>query len=99
MKVLVVGQGGREHAIAWKIKESGRAKKLYCAPGNGGTGSIAINTPIKADDIDGLCRFAEKEKIDLTIVGPEVPLAAGIVDLFNKKNLKVSLQIFLYYLD
>jgi len=89
MKVLVVGGGGREHAIAWKAKSSNRVKKLYCAPGNGGTGTIAENVPIKADDVKALRNFCEKEKIDLTIVGPEAPLAAGIVDEFQERGLKI----------
>ncbi len=89
MKVLIIGSGGREHAIAWKIKQSPRLKKLYCAPGNGGTAAIAENVSIKADDLSGLAGFCEKEKIDLTIVGPEAPLAFGIVDLFKEKNLKI----------
>ena len=89
MKVLVVGQGGREHALAWKIKESRKVKKIYCAPGNGGTENIAANVSIKADDIAGLRNFCEKEKIDLTIVGPETALAEGIVDVFEEKNLRI----------
>ncbi|MGB2706346.1 MAG: phosphoribosylamine--glycine ligase [Candidatus Omnitrophota bacterium] len=89
MKVLVIGQGGREHAIAWKIKQSPRVKKLYCAPGNGGTAGIATNIPVKADDAKGLCDFCRKEKIDLTVVGPEAPLASGIVDLFKKRGLRI----------
>lgn len=89
MKVLVIGGGGREHAIAWKISKSPKLKKLYCAPGNGGTSSLAENVPIKQDDLNGLLNFCKKEKIDLTIVGPEAPLADGIVDLFEKENLKI----------
>ena len=89
MKVLIIGQGGREHALAWKIKQSPKIKKLYCAPGNGGTASIATNVPIKADDLKGLSEFSEKEKIDLTLVGPEAPLARGIVDLFKEKGLRI----------
>jgi len=89
MKVLIIGSGGREHALAWKIKKSKKLKKLYCAPGNGGTHAIATNVPIKADDLDALSKFCTDEKIDLTIVGPEVPLALGIVDLFQSKGLRV----------
>jgi len=89
MKVLVIGGGGREHAILWKLKSSKKIKKLYCAPGNGGTGEIAENILVKADDIEGLLKFSLKEKIDLTIVGPEAPLAAGIVDIFKKNNLRI----------
>jgi len=89
MKVLVVGSGGREHALAWKIKQSSRVSKIFVAPGNGGTSSIAQSVNIKADDILGLIDFAKKEKIDLTIVGPEAPLAAGIVDEFEKNGLRI----------
>ena len=89
MKVLVIGQGGREHALVWKIRQSKRVSKLYCAPGNGGTGALAANVAIKADDITGLIKFCEDEKIDFTVVGPEAPLAAGIVDAFEGRNLKI----------
>ena len=89
MRVLVVGGGGREHAIAWKLSLSKKVDKIYCAPGNGGTCKIAENVPIKADDINGLIEFASSEKIELTIIGPEVPLAFGIVDSFIEKGLKV----------
>lgn len=88
MKVLIVGSGGREHALAWKISQSSKVKKLYCAPGNGGTGEVAENVSISASDIQGLLNFASKEKIDLTVVGPELPLTLGIVDEFEKKGLK-----------
>jgi phosphoribosylamine--glycine ligase len=89
MKVLVVGSGGREHALAWKISQSPRVKKIFCAPGNGGTMSIAENVEIKDSDIEGLADFAAKEKIDLTLVGPELPLTMGIVDEFEKRGLKI----------
>ncbi len=89
MKVLIIGHGAREHAIAWKIKQSPRLKKIYCAPGNGGTAQIAENVPVKAGALGGLADFCEKEKIDLTIVGPEAALASGIVDLFKKRNLRI----------
>ncbi|MBS3819595.1 phosphoribosylamine--glycine ligase [bacterium] len=89
MKVLIVGSGGREHALAWKISQSTKVKKLYCAPGNGGIGEIAENVSLKDSDIQGLRDFASKEKIDLTVVGPEVPLTHGIVDEFEKKGLKI----------
>jgi phosphoribosylamine--glycine ligase len=88
MKVLVVGGGGREHALAWKLKQSPRVDALFVAPGNPGTASIATNVPIKADDIEGLARFAAEQGIDLTVVGPEVPLVLGIVDLFTAKGLR-----------
>ena len=80
MKVLVVGSGGREHALAWKIARSEKVKKVYCAPGNGGTASLATNIALDPADIKGLVNFAEKEKIDLTVVGPELPLTLGLVD-------------------
>lgn len=89
MKVLVIGSGGREHAIAWKLKQSPLVEKLYCAPGNAGTVDSAENVNIKADDIDGLLKFVTENKIDFTVVGPEVPLEKGIVDIFSSKGHKI----------
>lgn len=89
MKVLVIGSGGREHALVWKIKQSAKVEKIFCAPGNAGISFIAECIPIKVDDFKGLSEFVQKEKIDLTVVGPEVPLAGGIVDYFEAKNLKI----------
>ncbi len=89
MKILVVGSGGREHCLVWKIFQSSLVDKIYCAPGNGGTFKIAENINIQADDIDSLLEFALKENIDLTVVGPEVPLVLGIVDRFEQKGLKI----------
>ena len=89
MKLLVVGNGGREHAIAWKLARSPRVDELLAAPGNGGTAGIARNVPVGAEDVDGLAALAEREKIDLTVVGPEVPLAAGIVNRFDDGGLPV----------
>jgi phosphoribosylamine--glycine ligase len=89
MKVLVVGSGGREHALVWKIAQSPLVDKIYCAPGNAGTAGLAENVAIKADDLEALKAFAKKHKIDLTVVGPEVPLVAGIVDLFEKDGLRI----------
>jgi len=89
MKVLVVGGGGREHALAWKLSKSKKVKKIYAAPGNPGIALIATCVDILATDIQGLARFAEEKKIDLTVVGPEIPLALGIVDEFTKKGLKI----------
>jgi phosphoribosylamine--glycine ligase len=89
MKVLIVGSGGREHALAWKVRQSPLVKKIYCAPGNGGTALVAENVPIKETEIHGLADFATTEKIDLTIVGPEQPLVAGITDVFEAKGLKI----------
>jgi phosphoribosylamine--glycine ligase len=73
MKILVIGNGGREHTIIWKLKQSPKVEKIYCAPGNAGTSELAENISIKADDIEGLLKFAQENTIDLTIVGPEVP--------------------------
>jgi len=89
MKVLVVGSGGREHCLTWKIKQSSLVDKIYCAPGNGGTSLIAENLDIVATDIQGLLSFAQEENIGLTIVGPEAPLVEGIVDEFESKGLKI----------
>lgn len=89
MKVLIIGSGGREHALCWKIAQSRRVKKIYAAPGNGGISEIAELVDIKADDIERLSGFAKRENIDLTVVGPEAPLAAGIVDEFNKEGLRI----------
>ena len=89
MRVLVVGQGAREHAISWKISQSDKVDKLYCAPGNGGISDIAECVDIKADDVDGLIEFVKTNNIDLTVVGPEVPLVLGIVDSFNKEGLRI----------
>lgn len=89
MKILVIGSGGREHALVWKISQSKRVDKIYCAPGNAGISDIAECINIKPENIAELKRFAADKKIDLTIVGPEGPLAAGIVDEFKKENLKI----------
>jgi phosphoribosylamine--glycine ligase len=89
MKILVIGSGGREHALVWKVSQSKKADKIYCAPGNAGIAEIAECINIKADNIAELRRFAVEKKIDLTIVGPEAPLAAGIVDEFKKGGLKI----------
>ncbi len=89
MKILVVGSGGREHALAWKIAQSPIVKKVYCAPGNAGTLSLGDNVPIDPTDIKGLAEFANKEIVDLTVVGPEIPLAKGIVDEFEGTGLKI----------
>lgn len=89
MKVLVVGSGGREHALCWKIVQSKRVSKVFCAPGNGGTEDISENIDIDVDEIDKLVNFALKESIDITIVGPEGPLVKGIVDKFKAKGLRI----------
>ncbi len=89
MKVLVIGSGGREHALVWKIRQSPKVEKIYCAPGNAGIGEIADLVPIAPEAIEKLADFAEKEQIDLTVVGPEIPLTLGIVDLFHKRSRKI----------
>jgi phosphoribosylamine--glycine ligase len=89
MKVLVVGKGGREHALVWKLAQSPRAERVYCAPGNAGTAQDGVNVPIEVNDLDALVRFAKKETIGLTVVGPEEPLALGIVDAFQKAGLRI----------
>ena len=89
MKVLVVGGGGREHALTWKIAQSPQVKRVYCAPGNAGIAGLATCVPIGAEDIDGLVEFAQNETIDLTVIGPEAPLSDGIVDRFDHAGLKV----------
>jgi len=89
MKILVIGSGGREHALIWKINQSPKISKIYCAPGNGGIADMAECVPISADDIDKLAEFAKNQSIDLTIVGPEDPLSKGIVDIFEDQGLKV----------
>lgn len=89
MKALVVGKGGREHALVWKLAQSPRVERVYCAPGNAGTGQDGVNVAIDANDIDALVKFAKKEAIDLTVVGPEEPLARGIADAFAKEGLRI----------
>ncbi len=89
MKVLVIGGGGREHALAWKLRQSKKVDKVYCAPGNAGISDIAECVDIKADDIDALLDFVKYNWIDLTVVGPEVPLTAGIVDAFIKEERRI----------
>ncbi|MGA9363162.1 MAG: phosphoribosylamine--glycine ligase [Bacteroidota bacterium] len=89
MNILIVGSGGREHALAWKLQQSPKVEKLFCAPGNAGIGEVAELVPIKAEDLVGLLKFARTSKIDLTVVGPEVPLTLGIVDLFEKDGMRV----------
>jgi phosphoribosylamine--glycine ligase len=89
MQVLVIGGGGREHALVWKIKQSPKVEKIFCAPGNAGTAELAENIPIAADDIKGLLKFALKKRIGLTVVGPEQPLVKGVVDQFEEKGLRI----------
>jgi len=89
MKVLVIGSGGREHALVWKIAQSPKVDQVFCAPGNAGIADLATCIPIDSEDIDELLGFAKKEAIDLTVVGPEGPLSRGIVDIFEKQGLKI----------
>jgi phosphoribosylamine---glycine ligase len=88
MKILLIGSGGREHALAWKLRQSPHAEHIFCAPGNAGTAEIAENVAISAGDLKGLLRFAKENSVDLTVVGPDDPLAAGIVDLFAAEKLR-----------
>jgi len=88
MKLLVIGSGGREHALTWKLRQSPHADRIFCAPGNAGTGEIAENVAIPASDLSALVRFAKENRVDLTVVGPDDPLAAGVVDLFASKKLR-----------
>jgi len=89
MKILVIGSGGREHAIVWKLHQSPLVTKIFCAPGNPGTAVYATSVEIKADNLEALLKFAQENQIDLTVVGPEGPLAAGIVDMFEAAGLKI----------
>src|SRR5688572_23096802 len=89
MKVLVVGNGGREHALAWKIAQSPRVDRVFIAPGNAGTAVEAENVPLGSEDISGLVKFVKENGIELTVVGPEAPLVAGIVDVFQREKLRV----------
>lgn len=89
MKVLVIGGGGREHALVWKISQSPRVKKIFCAPGNAGIAQLAECLPITAEDVKALTARAEQERIDLTVVGPEAPLTLGIVEAFKEKGMRI----------
>ncbi|MCA9789688.1 MAG: phosphoribosylamine--glycine ligase, partial [Cyanobacteria bacterium HKST-UBA05] len=88
---MVVGAGGREHALCWKLAQSSLVAKIYCAPGNGGTATEekTTNVDIAADDVAGLLAFAKENDVYLTVVGPEAPLAQGIVDAFEAEKLKI----------
>ncbi|MCA9471107.1 MAG: phosphoribosylamine--glycine ligase [Nitrospirales bacterium] len=89
MNILVIGNGGREHALVWKLSQSPRVSKLYCAPGNAGTAQLAENVSINVDDLSGLMAFAREKRIDLTVVGPELPLSLGVADEFRKAKLRI----------
>ncbi len=88
MKILIVGGGGREHAIAWKLSQSSLMPELFCAPGNGGISEIATLVPIEATDIDGICAFAKEKSVDLVVVAPDDPLVAGMVDALEKEGIR-----------
>ena len=88
MKIFVIGSGGREHALAWKLRQSPHAERIFCAPGNAGTAEIGENVAIPTSDLPALVRFAKENRVDLTVVGPDDPLAAGIVDLFAAEKLR-----------
>lgn len=89
MKILIVGSGGREHAIAWKLAQSSRVEKIYCAPGNAGIAEVAECVPVKAEDIEGIRDFAVKNAIDMAVIGPEVPLSMGITDILQAEGIRV----------
>ena len=87
MKILVIGSGGREHALAWKLANDGSRPEIFCAPGNAGTAGLGTNLDIAATDVDKLLAWAKANKPALTVVGPEAPLCDGIVDRFNAEGL------------
>lgn len=89
MKILVIGGGGREHSLVWKLKKSPLVKEIYCAPGNGGISEIAEIVNISSEDLTGILNFCQEKKIDLVVVGPEMPLSLGITDLLEENNIKV----------
>lgn len=89
MKILVVGSGAREHAVCWKLRQSSRIEKIYCAPGNGGISQIAECVDISADSLKELVEFAESSSVDLVVIGPEGPLVGGLADMLSEKNIKV----------
>jgi phosphoribosylamine---glycine ligase len=89
VKILVIGAGGREHALTWKLKQSSDADRIFCAPGNAGTAQLAENVAISVSDVPALARFVKENRVDLTVVGPDDPLAAGIVDLFVAEGLRI----------
>src|SRR5205814_3721459 len=89
MKILVIGGGGREHALVWKLRQSPHAERIFCAPGNAGTAEFGENIAIAAGNVAAVIRFAKENRVDLTVIGPDDPLAAGIVDLFAAQGLRV----------
>ena len=89
MKILVIGGGGREHALVWKLNQSAHVEKIFCAPGNPGISEMAECVPIAVNQVDQLAEYAESRKIDMTVIGPEEPLVLGVVDEFKKRGLKI----------
>ena len=88
MRVLIIGSGGREHALSWKIAKGGKAERIYCAPGNGGTAQEGENIPLKDSDVAGLVAFAKENAIDFVIPGPELPLTLGVVDAMRQEGIR-----------
>ena len=88
MKVMIVGSGGREHALTWKIAQSPKVDKIYCVPGNGGMAQLAECVPMEVTDIAGIVAFAQENGIDLAVVGPEVPLVAGMADALTAAGIR-----------
>ena len=88
MKIMIIGGGGREHALAWKLARDRRQPALFCAPGNAGTAELGVNIPVPAEDVDGLMAWARREKPDLTIIGPEAPLCAGLADRLHAEGFR-----------
>ena len=89
MRILVVGSGGREHTLVWKLAQSSKVTQVFCAPGNGGTANVSQNVALSATQIEALATFVQDQRIDLTVVGPELPLTLGIVDYFTEKGLNI----------
>ncbi len=89
MNILIVGSGGREHAIAWKLAQSDKVENLYCAPGNAGIAAVAECISVKAEDIEGIKNLCIEKKIDMAVIGPEVPLSMGITDILNEAGVRV----------
>ena len=89
MKILVLGSGGREHALCWKIAQSPLVQEVLCAPGNAGTAEVARNVAVQASDVDGICDLAVKEEVGLVVIGPEDPLCAGLADRLRERDLAV----------
>src|SRR3989442_1123340 len=89
MKVLIIGSGGREHALAWKLRQSSRGTKLYCAPGNGGLAEEAECLPVDVKNLDSLLALGNSIRPDLTVVGPELPLTLGVVDEFSRRGWRI----------